>query len=69
MRFEKTEKAVRFTTFCLNSLCVFSSLSTIIESLSSVLMSIRFCTVSCKTDCTFESLSRTSRVRKRILLT
>jgi hypothetical protein len=48
-RFEMTEHEVRLTTFCLSSLCVCSSLSIMLRSFSSVFMSMRCCTVSCRT--------------------
>ena len=66
MKLAITENQVRFTTFWRNSLCVSSSLSTIASSLSMILMSIRFCTVSVSTLCTLLSEVLTSLERYRI---
>ena len=66
MRLLNTENVVLRTTFCLSSCCVPASLPTIASPDSKVLMSIRFCIVSCNTLCTLESELRTVRVRLRI---
>ena len=66
MKLAVTENHVRFTTFWRSTLCVSSSLSTMALSLSIILMSMRFCTVSVSTLCTLLSESLTSLVSDRI---
>ena len=68
-RLLKTLNTVLFTTFRLNSLCVFSSLPTASSYPSSVFSSTLCCTVSCNTLCTFESLSLTFLVSSLIFPT
>ena len=61
VRFDITENIVRRTMLSCSSCCELLSLETISLSLSSVFMTSMCCTMSCMTDCIWESESRTMR--------